>query len=403
MTKLAINQASRQLLQQLPVFMPDATLGVVRSLSPNDLQAIGLNWLMVNTFHLLKQPGEKILKKAGGLKNLMNWPGFLASDSGGFQLFSLIQKNPNLGKITDDGVVLYSGPKKQKKTLFTPEKSIRLQFAIGSDIKIVLDDFSPPDADEARLETSVKRTIAWAKRAKAEFDQQLQARQHQQLPTQQLTAQQLPTQQYPHQDQPAQQPNPRPLLLAPIQGHNHRKWRRYCADALLEIGFDIYGFGGWPLDHNGQFDYQLAQFNAQLTPDEYPRFALGVGSLENIVRLYLMGYQFFDCVLPTRDARHQRLYIFQTDPQALDLANIKKLATNGQLDKIFDYLYIGQSKYQTAFQQISEHCDCPICQNQQISRAYLYHLFKVKDSSAWRLATLHNLRTYQLLMEALSR
>lgn len=378
MTKWLIHQHSQQLLKQLPVFMPDATRGVVRSLSPNDLQAIGLNWLMVNTFHLLKQPGEKILEKAGGLKNLMNWPGFLASDSGGFQLFSLIQKNPNLGKITDEGVVLYSGPKKQKKTLFTPEESIRLQFVIGSDIKIVLDDFSPPDADEARLETSVKRTIAWAKRAKAEFDRQLQAR-------------------------PAQRLNPRPLLLAPIQGHNHQKWRRYCADALLEIGFDIYGLGGWPLDHNGQFAYQLAQFNAQLTPDEYPRFALGVGSLENIVRLYLMGYHFFDCVLPTRDARHQRLYVFQTDPQALNLDEIKKLATNHQLDKIFDYLYIGQGKYQTACQQISEHCDCPICQNQQISRAYLHHLFKIKDSSAWRLATLHNLRTYQLLIAALSR
>lgn len=393
MTKLLIDDASQVLLKKLPVFMPDATLGVVRSLSPNDLQAIGLNWLMVNTFHLMRQPGEKILKKAGGLKNLMNWPGFLASDSGGFQLFSLIQKNSNLGKITDEGVVLYSGPKKQKKTLFTPEKSIRLQFAIGSDIKIVLDDFSPPDADEARLETSVKRTIAWAKRAKAEFDHQLQARQTQQFPARQSS----------QQTQPAQRLNPRPLLLAPIQGHNHQKWRRYCADALLEIGFDIYGLGGWPLDNNDQFDYQFAQFNAQLTPNKYPRFALGVGSLENIVRLYLMGYHFFDCVLPTRDARHQRLYVFKTDPKALNLGEIKQLVSNNQLDKIFNYLYIGQGKYQADFQQISEHCDCPICQNQQISRAYLHHLFKVKDSSAWRLATLHNLRTFQLLIEALSR
>ncbi len=149
-----------------------------------------------------------------------------------------------------------------------------------------------------------------------------------------------------------------------------------------------------------QFDYQLAHSTRTYTR-QYPRFALG--GIRKHCPLISNGYQFFDCVLPTRDARHQRLYIFQTDPQALDLANIKKLATNHQLDKIFDYLYIGRSKYQTAFQQISEHCDCPICQNQQISRAYLYHLFKVKDSSAWRLATLHNLRTYKLLMEALSR
>lgn len=378
MTKFLIEQHQPEILKKLPVFMPDATLGVVRSLSPDDLSAIGLNWLMVNTFHLMSQPGEIILNKTSGLKQLMNWPGFLASDSGGFQLFSLIKKNPHLGKITDDGVILYSGPKKQKKSLFTPEESIRLQFAIGSDIKIVLDDFSPPAADEACLEESVKRTIAWARRAKVEFDKQVQ-------------------------EQQVQQSKARPLLLAPIQGHNHQKWRRYCADALLEIGFDIYGLGGWPLDKKGQFDYQFSQFNAQLTPDNQPRFALGVGSLENIVRLYLMGYHFFDCVLPTRDARHQRLYVFKTNPQELNLEEIKKLVKNNQLNKIFDYLYIGQGKYQTDFEKISEHCDCPICQNQQISRAYLHHLFKVKDSSAWRLATLHNLRTFQLLIEALRR
>lgn len=390
MTKFLIDEHAPELLEKLPVFMPDATLGVVRSLSPDDLQAIGLNWLMVNTFHLMSQPGEIILNKTGGLKQLMNWPGFLASDSGGFQLFSLIKKNPHLGKITDDGVILYSGPKKQKKTLFTPEESIRLQFAIGSDIKIVLDDFSPPDADEARLEESVKRTIAWAKRAKAEFSKELQARQKQLDQTHPSLKGNSQTQS-------------RPLLLAPIQGHNQQKWRRYCADALLEIGFDIYGLGGWPLDEKGQFDYQFAQFNAQLTSDNQPRFALGVGNLENIVQLFFMGYSFFDCVLPTRDARHQRLYVFKTNPKELNATELKKLATNNQLHKIFDYLYIDQGRYQADLTVISEHCDCPICKNKQINRAYLHHLFKVKDSSAWRLATLHNLRTFQLLIEALRR
>ncbi len=377
MNKFVVDNSSQLLLRDLPVFMPDATLGVVRSLSPEDLQSVGLEWLMVNTFHLMNQPGELALKKVGGLKKLMNWSGFLASDSGGFQLYSLIHKNPHLGKITDEGVVLYTGPKKQKKNLFTPEESIRLQFAIGSDIKIVLDDFSPPDADEARLEKSVKRTIAWAKRAKDQFEQELQARQ--------------------------KEVRPRPLLLAPIQGLNHQKWRRYCADALLEIGFDIYGLGGWPLDKQGQFDYQLCQFNAKLTPNNQPRFALGVGSLENIVRLFFMGYQFFDCVLPTRDARHERLYIFKTNPQELRAKDLKDLAEKNQLEKVFDYLYIGQGRYQHDLSAINEHCDCPICINTQINRAYLRHLFQVKDSSAWRLATLHNLRTFQLLIEALRR
>jgi len=161
------------LFKQLPVFMPDATLGVVRSLSPQDLSRLGLDWLMVNTYHLWQKLGEDKLRQLGGIKKLMNWPGFVASDSGGFQLFSLIQKNPDLGKISDEGVVLYTGPKKQRKILFTPEDSMRLQFAIGSDIKIVLDDFTPPQADEARLEESVKRSIAWAKRAKTEFERLL--------------------------------------------------------------------------------------------------------------------------------------------------------------------------------------------------------------------------------------
>ena len=398
MNKFVVDDSSQILLRDLPVFMPDATLGVVRSLSPEDLQSVGLEWLMVNTFHLMNQPGELALKKIGNLKKLMNWSGFLASDSGGFQLYSLIHKNPHLGKITDDGVVLYTGPKKQKKSLFTPEESIRLQFAIGSDIKIVLDDFSPPDADEARLEKSVKRTIAWAKRAKDQFEQELQARQKkaQQKQNRQLRQQQQPS----HPIPPAQ---PRPLLLAPIQGLNHQKWRRYCADALLEIGFDMYGLGGWPLDKQGQFDYQLCQFNAELTPNKQPRFALGVGSLENIVQLFFMSYQFFDCVLPTRDARHERLYIFKTNPQELTAQDLKDLAKKNQLEKVFDYVYIGQGRYQHDLAAINEHCDCPICRNTQINRAYLRHLFQVKDSSAWRLATLHNLRTFQLLIEVLRR
>jgi len=361
----------------LPVFMPDATLGVVRSLSPRDLKSLGLDWLMVNTYHLWQTPGEDLLNQLGGVKKMMNWSGFLASDSGGFQLFSLIQKNPNLGKITDEGVVLYTGPKKQKKILFTPEDSIRLQFAIGSDIKIVLDDFSPPEADEARLEESVKRTIVWAKRAKAEFERLLAEK--------------------------AFLPEARPHLLAPIQGHRNEKWRHYCAQALTEIGFDLYGLGGWPFKADGQFDYELCEFNASLTPDETPRFALGIGSLENITRLFFMGYQFFDCVLPTRDARHQRLYTFKVDPKTLDRQTLAELTNQDRLGEIFDYLYIGQGKYATDQAPISEHCDCPTCQKEGVSRAYLHHLFKVKDISAMRLATLHNLRTFKLLIETLRR
>lgn len=366
---------------QLPIFLPDATLGVARNLDSLDLKNVQLDGVMVNTYHLIQKPGEKILETVAGIKKLMNWSGFVSSDSGGFQLFSLIRKNPNLGKITDEGIVLYNGPKKQSKTLFTPEDSIRMQFVIGSDVMICLDDFSPPEANEKRIEESVKRTIAWAKRAKIEFEKQLSKHGFNE--------------------------NNRPLLLAPIQGHDNKKWRTYCSEELQKIGFDIYGLGGWPFTKDGKFDYSFCQLNADLTIKDSLRFALGVGTPENIVKLFFMGYQFFDCVLPTRDARHQRLYVFKIDPQTLDRKQLELINRENRLNEIFDYIYIGKSKYATDATAVSEFCDCPICQKinetPQVSKAYLNHLFKIGDGSAFRLASLHNLRTYTQLIEILRR
>lgn len=361
------------------MFVPDATLGVARGLDSLDLANVGLSGVMVNTYHLIQRPGEAVLQAIGGIKKLMNWSGFVSSDSGGFQLFSLIQKNPDLGKITDNGIVLYSGAKKQKKTLFTPEDSIRMQFAIGSDVMICLDDFTPPNANEKRIEESVQRTIAWAKRAKAEFEAQLSKH--------------------------GFTDDNRPILLAPVQGHTHPQWRAYCNEELQKIGFDIYGLGGWPFLDDGKFDYSFCQQNADLVGKNKYQFALGVGTPENIVRLFFMGYQFFDCVLPTRDARHQRLYVFKVDPETLNRDMLRRLAEENRLGEIFDYLYIGKGKFATDDSGVSEFCDCPICKKTngtpQVSRAYLHHLFKIEDGSAFRLASLHNLRTYARVMEVL--
>lgn len=378
---------------RLPLFLPDATLGVARNLDSLDLTKVGLQGVMVNTYHLIQKPGEEVLQKVGGIKKMMNWSGFVSSDSGGFQLFSLIRKNPNMGKITDEGIVLYNGPKKQSKTLFTPEDSIRMQFTIGSDVMICLDDFTPPDtteqgavspfreAKEKRIRESVKRTITWAKRAKIEFEKQLI-------------------------EHGFDEKN-RPLLLAPIQGHDNKKWRTYCASELKKIGFDIYGLGGWPFTKDGKFDYSFCQLNADLTNENSLRFALGVGTPENIVRLFFMGYQFFDCVLPTRDARHQRLYTFKTDPKSLNRKILEKLNKEDRLSEIFDYCYISKGQFSSNTKAVSEFCDCPICQKNnnipQVSKAYLHHLFKIGDGSAFRLASLHNLRVYTQLMEILGK
>ncbi len=351
---------------QLPMYLPDATLGVVRNLDSTDLERIGIKGAVVNTYHLKDQPGLEILKKLGGVKSLMSWSGLVTSDSGGFQLFSLINKHPKLGKVTDEGVVTYSGKHQQNKHIFTPEESIRMQFAIGSDIMICLDDFTPDDADEKRIKQSVDRTVDWARRCKQEFDKQLKKHEF--------------------------SADSRPLLFAPIQGHRNKKLRTDCARKLKKIGFDGYGLGGWPFDEQGNFDYEMCSLNASLSPDDKPRFALGIGMPDNIVHLYKMGYNFFDCVLPTRDARHKRLYVFSKNPEKIDLLK----AENSDW---FEFIYINRGKYKTDKQPISEHCDCPVCQH--YSRAYLNHLFKVKDGSAFRLAEIHNLRFYAKLLEQL--
>ncbi len=370
---ITINQTTLN----VPTFLPDATLGVARNLDSFDLRQAGIKAVMVNSYHLKDRPGVKILETIPRqIKQLMNWSGLVASDSGGFQLFSLIQKNPKLGKITDQGIVLYNGPKQNKKTIFSPEKSIQTQFALGSDLMICLDDFTPADASPERLKQSVKRTIAWSKRSKQEFLKQLAKKGLK------------------WQDQN------RPQLLAAIQGHRNQKLRAACAQSLVKIGFDAYGLGGWPFKPNGQFDYELCQFNAQLTPADQPKFALGIGKPENIAALAKMGYDFFDCVLPTRDARHQRLYAFTQDPTEI-FAKYPLKTSYEQTPPWYEFIYINRGKYQTDLNPINSYCQCHTCQH--YSRAYLNHLFKIKDGLAFRLATIHNLSFFATLIKSLQQ
>lgn len=360
---------------QLPTYLPDATLAVVRNLLSSQVLATGITGAVVNTYHLRTQPGLEVLKAFGGVHQFMQWPGFIASDSGGFQLFSLIAKNPQLGKVVDDGVVLYTDTKRQHKTLFTPEDSIAAQFAINSDIMICLDDFTPPDADEKRITQSVERTIEWAKRSKAEFLRQLQLHGY-----------------------TGWEDTRRPKLFAPIQGHAHKAWRTHCANELLTIGFDGFGLGGWPFTESG-FDYDFCAFNASLTPNEFPRFALGVGTPENIIRLRHMGYDFFDCVLPTRDARHHRLYVLkQAELNSLWFQLIENPESVTRSNWL-EYAYLNRTAFAQQQTPLDENCPCVLCQ--QYTPAYLHHLFKAQDALAFQLATLHNLTTYARVIECI--
>jgi len=348
-----------------PIYLPDATRAVIRSLDAKDLEQAKVEGVVVNTYHLMSQPGATAIESLGGLKKIMNWHGWLISDSGGFQLLSLIYSNSSFGKITDDGAVFYRGSQgKRKKYYFTPEKSIQVQFSLGADIIICLDDCPRVKANQAETELSVKRTVEWAKRCKEEFLKQVEIWQMAEIN--------------------------RPLLLAVVQGGEDKKLRAKCAAELIKIGFDAYAFGGWPIGQDGKINTDILNFTVQLLPADRPKFALGVGNPQAIIDGFKMGYNIFDCVLPTRDARHERLYVFSQDLTEADILN--------QPD-ICHHFYIARERYTRDPKPISAFCDCYTCLN--YSRAYLRHLFKIEDSLAWRLATIHNLRTYTKLIEKL--
>lgn len=287
----------------------------------------------------------------------MNWDKPIITDSGGFQVMTLIHKGKTHGKLTDNEVIFVDSS--GKRINFTPELSIETQLKLGSDVLICLDDCTDPQAPSAIQEKSVERTVNWARRCKIRFDE--------------LT----------------KNASQKPLLFAVVQGGKEKPLRTGCAKELIKIGFDGYCFGGRPVDSNKDFLKEIIDFTAKLLPDDKPKYAMGVGKPADIVYSYLKGYDMFDCVIPTREARHKRLYLFNKTPK-----NIKDLEGN-----FYSTISLTQSKYKDKLQPISEFCDCLTCKN--FTLAYLYHLFKIKDTLALRLATIHNLRFYTQLIEAL--
>lgn len=349
-----------------PIFLPDATKGAVKGLDGRDLKEAGVEGVVVNSFHLTSEPGTTVVKSLGKLKRFMNWDGWVVSDSGGFQLLSLVYENKSYGSVNDDGIRFSRDSKgRRKRHNFTPEKSIQVQFNLGADIMICLDDCPPISAGLDENQLSVRRTIEWAKRCKDEFLKQLEDRKE--------TA------------------HNRPLLFAVIQGGNYEDLREKCAKELMKIGFDGFCFGGWPLDKEKNLNRKILLFTATLMPDGLPKFALGVGNPQALIDCVKMGYNIFDCVLPTRDARHHRLYVFSKDP--------RQIAFNDEVTNITEFIYIKDEKYARDPRPISDYCDCYTCRN--YSRAYLRHLFEIEDPQALRLSSIHNLRVYTKLTEVL--
>ncbi len=349
----------------LPAFLPDATRGVVRSVDAADLSGAGVQALVMNVFHLMQKPGSSTIQALGGLHRMAGWNGPIVTDSGGFQAYSLIRQNPRAGRIGDQGMT-FQPEGAERKFQLTPEKSVQLQMAYGADVVICLDDCTHVDDAYTEQAVSVARTIKWARRCKAEFELQLRRRKPERAA--------------------------RPLLFGVVQGGGYEDLRRECAEALLEIGFDGFGFGGWPLDRENRLLRDTLAFTRSLIPPDLPMHALGVGQPENVVVCYGLGYEIFDSALPTRDARSGRLYVYTADPASQSFRFVGNW---------YAYLYIEDKKYIKSAAPLSAYCDCHTCSN--YSAGYLHHLYKINDGLFYRLATIHNLRFMMQLMDAIRR
>ena len=345
---------------KLPVFFPDATKGVVRTLDSNDLLNTKTPGVLVNTFHLFLDLDKNIIQSHKGIKNFMGWHQAVISDSGGFQVMSILKKGGYEKSISDQGIKVKLN---KKQIIFTPEESIRYQMQLNTDMVVVLDDFTEPTASYTKAKKTVARTIYWAKRSKDEFEN-ICKKKH-------LSREK------------------RPYILGVVQGGDYLDLRKECTKALVNIGFDGLGYGGWPIT-DGNFNYKVARVIADNAPENYLLYGLGIGKPQEIVGCFNLGYTIFDCVLPTRDARHRRLYVYNAN--SIDKIDVRK-------PKFYSYFVPDKEKYAKDTKPISLACDCLLCKN--YTRSYLFHLFKIKDTTSMRLATIHNLRFYSILMEKL--
>ena len=342
---------------RLPAFLPDATRAVIRCLDADDLRACGVQGLVVNTFHLTTHPGVTVVSALGGVHSFMGWSGPVLSDSGGFQVYSLLSGSRKQGSVTRRGFTYRVAPGAGKKVL-TPEKCIRAQFQLGADVIVCLDHCVPLDAPPEQQREALENTVLWAGACGSEFERL------------------------------AEQTGRRPLLFAVVQGGKDQALRRECAERLVEIGFDGYGYGGWPVDKEGRL-LDVVGAVAEMIPAHALRWALGIGKPEHVVRSVACGYDLFDCVIPTRDARHGRLYAFTGPPGLTDL----------DADGFYECVYPLDRKHVRDPAPVDATCDCPCCG--RYSRAYLHHLFRIRDPLGFRVATVQNLRFYARLMELL--
>jgi queuine tRNA-ribosyltransferase len=346
--------------------MPIATAGSIKALSAEETKTLGAQIILANTYHLMLRPGQEDLTQLGGLHNFMRWPGPILTDSGGYQVFSLAKLN----KITEAGVTFQSHIDGRSLEL-TPEASMLVQAAIGSDIRMQFDDVAPGGSTKERYAEAMQRSLRWAGRSK-EAHKELMFK------------------------SPSQ-------LFGIVQGGIYEDLRDESLHGLLELGFDGYAIGGLSVGEQRVDTFRIAKYLAANLPVDKPRYFMGGGMPEELVYYVSVGIDMFDCVLPTRNARHGTIFVWADDP-AQCVAEALALAQDGAADfRIAEALYkklqITQSEFTANTTPIDVFNDLET--SQTYSRAYLRHLFKGGEILGLRLATMQNLRFYLRLMEEL--
>lgn len=343
---------------ETPFFMTIATKGAVKTLSADDMRALDAQILLANTYHLLLRPGRELMRNYGGLHKFMNWDGPMLTDSGGYQVFSLSKLND----IDEDGVKFQSHIDGRRIKL-TPEGSMAMQSAIGADMIMQFDDVAAADSTKERFEEAMERSLRWAVRCKESYDD-----------TQKL--------------------------FGIVQGGTHLDLRERSAAGLMEIGFDGYAIGGLSVGEPRPSAFETAAHVADLLPEDKPRYFMGGGMPEEIVYYVTFGIDMFDCVLPSRNARHGTLFLWKEDP-AEAVKKAMDLAFSGAHDEMVAHaLYERTQITKEAHETDQSVIDAFGPESSQIyTKAYLRHLFKTDEMLGYRLATMQNVGYYLRLMK----
>ncbi len=317
---------------ETPCFMPVGTQGTVKAMLPRDLREIGCQILLGNTYHLYLRPGHEVIRALGGLHSFMGWDGPILTDSGGYQVFSL----GAMRKITEEGA-RFQSHLDGSTHLLTPEKAVEIQEALGSDIAMTLDECIPSDATRVYVRASTERTIRWAKRCVAARE---------------------------GRDQ---------LMFGIIQGGLFEDLRRYCVEEMAPLAFEGFAVGGLGIGEGEEQLNAIGSFTVDLLPVAQPRYLMGVGRPQDIINAVRAGFDLFDCVIPTRNARNGTLYTWQGK------VNIKR------------------AEFADDGRPLDGSCGCYCCRN--FSRAYLRHLYMAGEILSAQLNSLHNLYFYHRLMD----